>query len=81
MPRISSKIYLVRDQPGELEPDINPPPNIPDPIKFVNGQLAYRQSIAFWYLPTFGDHFLYQVGAPPIGQPSIVSLSFYPSGI
>jgi hypothetical protein len=81
MPRIASKIYLVRDQPGELEPDINPPPNIPDPIKFVNGQLAYRQSIAFWYLPTFGDHFLYQVGAPPIGQPSIVSLSFYPSGI
>jgi hypothetical protein len=81
MPNIASKIYLVRDQPGELEPNINPPQTIPDPIVFANGQLAYRQSIAFWYLPTFGDHWLYQVGAPPVGQPSLVNLSFYPSGI
>jgi hypothetical protein len=81
LPTIASKIYLVRDRPGELEPNINPPPSIPDPIIFAKGQLAYRQSIALWYLPTFWDHWLYSVGAPPIGQPSIVSLSFYPSGI
>ena len=81
MPSIASKIYLVRDQPGELEPNINPPPTIPDPIVFANGQLAYRQSIAFWYLPTFGDHWLYSVGSPPVGQPSLVDLSFYPNGI
>ena len=81
MPIIPAKIYLVRDQPGELEPNTNPPSTIPDPIKFANGQLAYRQSIALWYLPTFGDHWLYSVGAPPIGQPSLVRLSFYPNGI
>jgi hypothetical protein len=81
MPSIASKIYLVRDQPGELEPNINPPPTIPDPIVFAKGRLAYRQSIAFWYLPTFGDHWLYAVGYPPVGQPSLVNLSFYPSGL
>lgn len=80
-PKIAPKIYLVKDRPGELEPDINPPPRPMDPINFVDGELAYRQSIAFWYLPTFGDHWLYSVGSPPIGYPSIVSLSFYPSGI
>jgi len=81
MPKIASKIYLVRDRPGELEPDVNPPATPPDPINFVNGELAYRQSIAFWYLPTFGDHWLYSAGQTAIGYPSIVSLSFYPSGI
>jgi len=81
MPKIAPKIYLVRDRPGELEPDINPPPSPPDPTNFVNGELAYRQSIAFWYLPTFGDHWLYSVGQTPTGYPSIVSLQFYPSRI
>ena len=81
MPKIAPKIYLVRDRAGELEPDINPPSTPADPINFVNGELAYRQSIAFWYLPAFGDHWLYPFGATPIGYPSIVSLSFYPSGI
>lgn len=81
MPKIAPKIYLVKDRPGELEPDINPPATPPDPINFVNGELAYRQNIAFWYLPTFGDHWLYSVGQTPIGSPSIVSLSFYPSKI
>ncbi len=83
MPKIVAKIYLVRDRSGELEP--NPTNDVPpypeDPITFVNSEFAYRQSIAFWYLPTFGDHWLYSVGSPPIGQPSIVSMSFYPSGI
>ena len=81
MPKIAPKIYLVHDRPGELEPDINPPAKPADPINFVNGELAYRQSIAFWYLPTFGDHWLYSVGQTPFGYPSIVSLSFYPSKI
>jgi hypothetical protein len=81
MPKIPTKIYLVRDRSGELEPDINPPPAPMDPINFANGELAYRQSIAFWYLPTFGDHWLYSVGQTPTGYPSVVSLSFYPSGI
>lgn len=81
MPKFASKIYLVRDRPGELEPDTNPPATPPDPNNFVNGELAYRQSIAFWYLPTFGDHWLYSVGQTPTGYPSIVSLSFYPRGI
>jgi len=83
MPKIPSKIYLVRDRTGELEP--NPPFDVPpapeDPITFVNGELAYRQSIAFWYLPTFGDHWLYSVGQTSIVPPSVVILSFYPSGI
>ena len=83
MPKIASKIYLVRDRPGELEPDVNPPqPPVPaDPYTFVNGELAYRQNIALWYLPTLGDHWLYSPGNPPIGTPSIVSMSFYPAGI
>ncbi len=81
MPTISPKIYLVRDRAGELEPDIDPPSISLDPIIFANGELAYRQSIAFWYLPTFWDHWLYCAGCPQIGQPSIVSMSFYPSGI
>jgi hypothetical protein len=81
MPKTAPKIYLVRDRAGELEPDIDPPAKPADPINFVNGELAYRQSIAFWFLPTFGDHWLYSPGTPPIGYPSIVSLSFYPSGI
>jgi hypothetical protein len=81
MPKLASKIYLVRDRPGELEPDINPPPAPLDPINFVNGELAYRQNIGFWYLPIFGDHWLYSVGQTPTGYPSIVGLSFYPRGI
>jgi len=81
MPKIAPKIYLVRDRPGELEPG-NPAPVTPvDPINFVNGELAYRQSIAFWYLPSFNDHWLYNPFQTPIGYPSIVSLSFYPRGI
>jgi hypothetical protein len=81
MLKIAPKIYLVRDRAGELEPDINQPSTPADPFNFVKGELAYRQNIAFWYLPTFGDHWLYSVGAPPIGYPSIVSLSFYPYNI
>ena len=83
MPKVPSKIYLVRDRPGELEPDINPPNNIPDPIIFANGELAYRQSIALWWLPTFGDHWLQSPGSPPIPGvlPSLVDLAFYPSQI
>jgi hypothetical protein len=81
MPKIAPKIYLVRDRPGELEPDVNPPATAPDPIKFANGELAYRQSIAFWYLPTLGDHWLYSPGQTPIGYASIVKLSFFPNGI
>jgi PKD domain len=82
MPLIAPKIYLVKDRAGELEPNPGNPadPRI-DPIMFAHGELAYRQSIAFWYLPTLWDHWLYSVGSPPIGQPSVVSLSFYPSGI
>ncbi len=80
LPRIAPKIYLVRDRPGEIEPTISEtPPTIPDPIMFVNGELAYRQSIAFWYLPTIWDHWLTSPGpsAPGI-PPSLLELSFYP---
>ena len=82
MPRVASKIYLVRDRAGEVEP--NPPGDIPsytpDPIIFANGELAYRQSIAIWYLPTFWDHWT-GLGPGFNAPPSVVSLSFYPSGI
>jgi hypothetical protein len=83
MPRIAPKIYLVRDRAGEIEPspfnDI-PVGYTPDPIIFANGELAYRQSIAIWYLPTLWDHFV-GLSAAFNAPPSIVSLSFYPSGI
>ncbi len=81
MPLIPSKIYLVRDHPGELEPDINPPQSPMDPIIFVNRELAYRQSIALWYVPTFWDHWLSSPGNPQVAPPSFVGLQFYPSGI
>jgi PKD repeat protein len=83
MPRVAPKIYLVRDRANEVEEnpfnDI-PVGYIPDPITFANGELAYRQSVAFWYLPTYWDHWT-GLTFPVYAPPSMVSLSFYPSGI
>jgi hypothetical protein len=84
MPRIAPKIYLVRDRAGEVLP--SPPFDVAsyveDPIVFANGELAYRQSIALWYLPTLWDHWT-GLSLPPWFSPpsSIVSMSFYPNAI
>jgi len=58
LPYIPPKIYLVRDRPGEIEATTDPSnPNI-DPIIYANGELAYRQQIAIWFLPDYWDHWL-----------------------
>ncbi len=79
LPTIPSKIYLVRDRPGEIELTINPADPRIDPIVFANGELAYRQNIALWFIPSFWDHWL---GFAPIvnAPPSSAMLSFYPGG-
>ena len=80
LPYIPPKIYLLRDHPNETGSTYLPDnPNI-DPIVYANGELAYRQQLAFWFLPDYWDHWL---GLPATySYPgSEVTLSFYPNNL
>jgi hypothetical protein len=80
LPYIPPKIYLVRDRPAEVEATVDPSnPNI-DPIIYANGELAYRQQIAFWFLPDYWDHWL-GLGRTFSYPGSEVTLSFSPYNI
>jgi PKD repeat protein len=82
MPRLGSHIILLRNHPGELEPttEYTIVDSLVNPTIFVDGELTYRQDLAFYFIPKLWDHW---VGLGPAfnAPPSIVSLSFYPSGI
>jgi len=82
MPRLGSHIIVLRNHPGELEPttEYDTVDSLVNPTVFVNGELTYRQDLAFYFIPKLWDHW---VGLNPAfnAPPSIVSLSFYPSGI
>lgn len=82
MPRLGSHIILLRDHPGEIEPttEYDTVDSLVNPSMFVNGELAYRQGLAFYYVPKLWDHWL-GLGSPTPSTPSIVMLSFFPNGI
>ena len=88
LPYTPSNMILVRARPNEVEtfhtelcvnPNTNPPtPDpayCPSPLAFVNGELAFRRDIAFWYIPRVWDH-----GPVNAAPPKDITLSFYPYG-
>jgi len=80
LPYIPPKVYLLRDHPGEIERTIDPSSPSIDPIIFANGELAYRQQLAFWFLPDYWDHWLGL--SRTFSYPGTeVTLSFYPYNI
>lgn len=77
-PTIPSKIYLVRERPGEIGMTTNPSDPRVDPIVYANGELAYRQNLALWFLPSVWDRWIGQ-GSPIYAPASLTVLSFYPN--
>lgn len=80
LPYIPPKIYLVRDHPGEIDATTDPSNPKIDPITYANGELAYRQQIAMWFVPAYWDHWLGL--ARTFSYPgTTVTLSFHPYNI
>ncbi len=86
LPYTPSNMILVRARPNEVETFhteecVNPitgapdPTYCPSPLAFVNGELAFRRDIAFWYIPRVWDH-----GPVNAAPPKDITLSFYPYG-
>ncbi len=71
LPFTPSKIFLVRDHPNEIESSHNA--DFDNPIQWVNGELAFRRNIAFWFLPKIASHGPFSTGAM-----NVVDLAFYP---
>ena len=74
LPDLSSNLILVRARPNEIELS-HPLVGIENPIEFVNGELAFRRNIAFWFIPRVWDH-----GPVNAAPPKDITLSFYPYG-
>ncbi len=74
LPYLSSNMVLVRERPNEIERS-HPGNGIENPVQFVNGELAFRRNITFWFIPRIWDHGPIN-GAPP----KDITLSFYPYG-
>ncbi len=78
LPTISSKMYLVRSKPNEVETTPTLLYDLENPRVWVNsGELAFDRNLAFWLLGGVWVH------APVVhvdgDTPNIVSTSFYPS--
>jgi PKD repeat protein len=78
LPSLSSDLILVRNHPNEIE---TPPHyefgHVESPTEWINGELAFRRDIAFWWVPKMWDH------GPVTGlYPGlkIAYLTFYPGG-
>jgi len=77
LPSVPSDLILVRDHPNEFENSHVEFQHIESPTEWINGELAFRRGIAFWWVPKMWDH------GPVAGlNPSlkIASLTFYPWG-
>ncbi len=78
LPPLASNMILVREHPGEIEPPGflgHPGSGIVNPVEYVNGELAFRNNISFWFIPRIWDH------GPVSTVPSKdITLSFYPYG-
>lgn len=73
LPLTPSSIVLLRHHPNEVES--NHVVLFETPAQWLNGELAFRRNIVFWFLPEVADH-----GPVAVGPSSQVILSFYPVG-
>jgi len=77
LPNLLSDMILVRNHPNEIEVSHAEFSHTESPVEWVNGELAFRRDIAFWFVPKVYDH------GPIPGltlSVKIVTLTFYPSG-
>ena len=74
LPYMPSNLILLRGRLNEIELS-HPEVGIENPTEFVNGELAFRHEIVFWFIPRIWDH-----GPVSIAPPKDIILSFYPYG-
>ncbi len=80
LPTITSKIYLVKNKPNEVELSPGTLFNIEDPTVWINpGELAFNRELAFWFLAGTWVH------APLVhtlvATANTITVSFYPYGL
>ncbi len=78
LPALLSDLILVRNHPNEIEVSHAEFGHVESPVEWVNGELAFRRDIAFWFVPKVYDH------GPVPGLTlslKIITLTFYPGGV
>lgn len=80
LPSITSRVYLVKSKPNEVELTPSTLFNMEDPLLWVNsGELAFNRDLAFWFLGSAWVHA--PMAHVPSASGNMIILSLYPDGL